>query len=144
VGGRFAIVAASNSAGETCFSFGTRAFANSFKCPDEVPEGVAVRNYLSAEGEAPDAVDYVTIAGLARSDVDRITLTLADGSERELGLNEWRAYAYAASAPGSMPTKLTAYRADGTIVQEDALAVEPLCSTCLPGGAIGARPTPPV
>lgn len=45
---RFAIVAASNGAGETCFSFGTRAFANQFKCPNELPDGVAVHNYLSA------------------------------------------------------------------------------------------------
>jgi hypothetical protein len=127
-GDRFAIVAASNSAGKTCFSFGTRAFANSFRCLDELPERVAVRNYLSAGGGAPDAVDYVIVAGLARSDVARIVLTLAGGSERELDLNAWRAYAYTASAPGSMPTKLTAYRGDGTIVQEDAVAVEPLCS----------------
>lgn len=126
-GQRFTIVAAPNSGGETCFSFGTRAFANEFKCPDELPDGVAVRNYLSAGGAAPDAVGYVIVAGFARSDVARVVLTLSNGSERELSLNAWRAYAYTASAPDQMPTKLTAYRADGSVVQEiDNLVVEPL------------------
>ena len=134
-GERFTIVAGSNGAGEACFSFGTRGFAKSFDCLAELPPGLAVRKYLSAGGATPDVVDYVIVAGFARSDVARVVLTLADGSERQLNLNQWRAFAYTASARTEMPTKLTAYGSDGSAVQEDDIAVDPLC---------GASPCPKI
>lgn len=125
-GQRFTITAGSNGIGQTCFSFGTNAFANRFHCVSDLPAEIAVHNYLSAGGAGPDSVDFVILAGIVRSDVARVVMTHTDGSTQTLSLNRWRAYAYTTSAPDQMPTKLTAYRSDGSVLQEiDNLVVEP-------------------
>jgi hypothetical protein len=81
--------------------------------------------FVSVSGPGPDSVTGATLVGLARGDVKRVDVTLANSSTMTLPLNAWRAFGYAATTPDALPVVVTAYRADGTKIGETALNVSP-------------------
>jgi hypothetical protein len=90
---------------------------------------------VSSGGADPTVVDHVEVIGFVRSDVARVTAVLPDGSEREVPLNRWRGFGFAAAANEGLPHALRALDADGQLLQESPLHVGPLC-----GGAAGPCP----
>ena len=49
------------------------------------------------------------LVGVARSDVDQVEATLADGTQSELPLNQWRGFSYVTSAPDEAAVTVQAY-----------------------------------
>ncbi|MBD0330776.1 MAG: hypothetical protein ICV64_11825 [Thermoleophilia bacterium] len=96
-----------------------------------------IAHFRSEGGPEPRTVGWATILGVARSDVTRLVGTLADGSEVELPLNQWRAFAYS-SAPPRFPTQLVAYGERRRLLGSDEYVIQhvPLGRTALP------RPAP--
>jgi hypothetical protein len=67
--------------------------------------------FTSAE---PDG-NAQSLLGVARSDVDRVEATLADGSQEDLPLNEWRAFSYTSSTPERSAAVVTAYSGGASV-----------------------------
>jgi hypothetical protein len=55
------------------------------------------------------------LVGIARSDVDHVTATLAGGALTELPLNRWRGFSYVASAPEQAAVTVQAYAQGMTV-----------------------------
>jgi hypothetical protein len=55
------------------------------------------------------------VVGVARADVDRITASLADGSNVELPLNQWRGFSYTSSAPAQAAVAIRAYAVGSSV-----------------------------
>jgi hypothetical protein len=51
------------------------------------------------------------LVGMARSDIDRVAVTLGDGSQTDLPLNEWRGFSYLAAAAERAAVEVDAYAA---------------------------------
>ncbi|MFN2471368.1 MAG: hypothetical protein ABR583_10385 [Gaiellaceae bacterium] len=107
---------AASRAGSVCLAAGGRGVLGEFRCLDELlaPRLVAGRepallHYESGGGDRPTRATWSTIVGVARSDVRRVVVRLADGSERELPLNAWRGFAYAGAGKERFPVALLAY-----------------------------------
>lgn len=137
-GSQLTISAGYDGLGRKCFGFTGLGVGRSFDCIDSRLEERAVLPYVSMEGRRFQAVDRATVMGIVRSDVSRVEITLADGSRRELRLNRWRAFAYMAGAPETLPKTLTAYGTNGSILEEVNVSVGPLC-----GGDAGPCPNIP-
>ena len=111
------LLAAAGSGGRPCFSFvaengGTREFA----C---IGEGAsALVRFLSFGGTSLGSVDWVTMIGIARSDVRRVGMVTVDGSEIELRLDRWGAFGYTTGSRAGFPAVLRAYGAAGEVVDE--------------------------
>ena len=154
---RLQIVAARGLGGQVCLASGSVGFAKPFSCIDD-PEtyagGRALIREQVAGGHRGSVVDYTTIVGLARSDVDRVELDLADGRTIELPLNRWGGFGYAAERPQDFPRTLRAYarwtsffRTHDKLVQELSWPVQeldvapsPLCGPGLGPCPEGVRP----
>ena len=119
------LLAARAADGELCFSATLAGAFGAFGCPfrehlfrgggltlptEPPPSLRAVLYWLSVGGAHPRVVDRATIVGIARSDVTRVVVRVRGGAERELPLNEWRAFSYAADRPDELPTALVAFR----------------------------------
>jgi len=63
-------------------------------------------------------IDRVSFVGVVRSDVARVTLVTAKGLERELPLNQWRAFGFTTTSPRFFPAALRAYGGDGSLIEE--------------------------
>lgn len=57
---------------------------------------------------APDGAQQ-QLVGVARSDVDRVEALLADGTEQQLPLNQWRGFDYVAASPDKAAVGVLAY-----------------------------------
>lgn len=55
------------------------------------------------------------LLGIARADVDRVDAVLADGSERELPMNQWRGFSYVASSASTAAVGVLAYSSGSSI-----------------------------
>jgi hypothetical protein len=51
------------------------------------------------------------LVGVARSDIDRVAVTLGDGSQTDLPLNNWRGFSYLAAAAERAAVEVDAYAA---------------------------------
>jgi hypothetical protein len=105
--------------GEPCFTMltelgGTREFSclGSFAAED------AIVRFVGSAGPTIDVINRVTLVGIVRSDVVRVMLVTATGAERELPLNEWRAFRFTTTSPDSFPAALRAYDDDGSLIEE--------------------------
>jgi hypothetical protein len=132
------ISAGYDGTGMKCFGYAQPGVARDFDCMDARIEDFAVLAYVSMGGRTLRSVDRAAVMGIVRNDVSRIELTLVDGSRRELSLNRWRAFAYLSTEGNAMPETLTAYRDDGSVLQEVNVTVDPVC-----GGRAGPCPTVP-
>jgi hypothetical protein len=61
-------------------------------------------------GHRGSVVDYVTVAGVARSDVGRVELELQHGETIDLPLNRWRGFGYSTTDSRRFPKTLSVYR----------------------------------
>jgi hypothetical protein len=129
---RFAVLAARGPSNTVCLSLGGSLFANAFHCLDNRVEEHAIIDYVVRGGSTPESYDYTTILGVLRNDVTRLSVTLDDGSQRDIALNHWRAFAFTANSPDPLPQTLTAYSSDGTALEQKVIGEGPLC-----GGAVG-------
>jgi hypothetical protein len=134
-GERLTISAGYDGTGKTCFGYAQPGVARDFDCVDARIEDFTVLPYVSMGGRTLRSVDRAAVMGIVRNDVSRIELTLIDGSRRKLSLNRWRAFAYLATEGNAMPKTLTAYRDDGSVLQEVNVSVDPVC-----GGPAGPCP----
>ena len=76
--------------------------------------------------------DGAELVGVASADAARVSVVLADGSERELALDEGRGFAYRAAAPDHAATVLLARDTRGSVVATVRLAPPASC-----GGRLG-------
>jgi hypothetical protein len=113
-----ALVAARAHDGATCLTFVTGATASEFSCLGrDIGSGALVR-FVRDGGTRIGTVEWVTLVGLTRSDVARVTLVTAAGAERELSLNEWRAFGFSTASKVDFPAAVRAYAADGSVIEE--------------------------
>jgi hypothetical protein len=98
------LLAAAGKSGRVCFAARTGTSFGGFTCVSLLsPEAMVL--FSLAGG--------TVVLGVARTDVERVVATRADGSERELAPNSSRAFAGA--APGGF-AYVSGYRGDGTLV----------------------------
>ncbi len=105
--------------GEPCFTMltdlgGTREFS----CLGSFAAGDAIVRFVGSAGPTVDVIDRVSLVGVVRSDVARVTLVTAKGVEQELPLNQWRAFGFTTTSPDSFPAALRAYGGDGSLIEE--------------------------
>jgi hypothetical protein len=65
------------------------------------------------------------LVGFTRSDVERVEATLANGDERELALNAWRGFGYAAGSADEAAAELRAFDKDGELVDSREIHTAP-------------------
>lgn len=105
--------------GEPCFSMVTdTGVARSFHCLNSRSGGGALMRYVMDGGTTIGSVEWVSLIGLARSDVARVTLVTQSGAERALNLSRWRGFTYSADSADAFPSSLRAYDADGSVIEE--------------------------
>lgn len=92
-------------------------------------------SYVSMGGAKLTVVDHVEVIGFVRSDVAKVTVVLADGSEQDVSLNRWRGFGFAAATAMNPPKAVRAFDASGRLIDERALEPSPVC-----GGAAGPCP----
>jgi hypothetical protein len=109
----------------------------------------AVMIGMSAGGHRGSVVDYASLIGVARADVGRVELELADGETVELPLNRWRGFGYYATDPKRFPKTLSVYatwssffrKHEKLVGQLPVQQIGGLQPTPLCGGAYGPCPT---
>lgn len=112
--------------GRLCVAEHGTGFAGEFAPLDSfTARNPALVPFVSVSGPGPDSVTGATLVGVARADVKRVDVTLANSSTTTLPLNRWRAFAYAATTSDMLPVAIAAYRADGTEISAMALNVRP-------------------
>jgi hypothetical protein len=113
------LMTARGSAGKPCVSFITdRGGAREFSCFDADTEKGALVRFVGDGGTTLGKVEWVSLVGLARSDVARVTLVTQGGSERKLPLNGSRGFAYSTDVQSGFPASLRAYDAAGLLIEE--------------------------
>jgi hypothetical protein len=123
---QLSIYSAPDGAGNVCLGFTAFGIGRAFHCLNEPGfNRQTIIPYLTMGGRRLGSVDRATVMGVARSDVAQVTITLVDGSKQDLQLNRWRAFAYMAESPETMPQSLTAYRANGSVLQMVDVSVSP-------------------
>jgi hypothetical protein len=100
------------------------------------PGGSALIQFLTFGGATMQSVGHAELVGLARNDISRVVASLANGTEQELPLNEWRGFDYVSGTADTLPTALVAYGADGSKRDTINFAVAPVC-----GGTVGRCPS---
>ena len=114
--GEARLVSASSRSGGICFAVTALGEASSFSCRrPAAQEAMLIR--LVYGGSSPDSVDHATLVGVGRADVGSISVTTSDGTVRAVALNRWRGFGYAAVAPSSLPTAVSAYGKNGALLQ---------------------------
>jgi hypothetical protein len=114
--GEARLVSASSHAGGVCFAVTALGEASSFSCRRPGAQEAALIRVVYG-GSSVDSVDHVTVVGVGRGDVGSISVTTTDGTVRALVLNRWRGFGYAAVDPGSLPTALSVYGKNGSLLQ---------------------------
>ena len=71
----------------------------------------AVAVYTAATPQAGEQ----QLVGVARADVDRADVLLANGSEQQLPLNQWRGFSYVAGSPSTAAVGVLAYSSGSSI-----------------------------
>lgn len=113
------LMAARAVGGEPCVAMvTTTGMARSFRCLSSQPGGGALLRYVADGGTTIGKVEWVSLVGLARSDVARVTLVTQSGAERPLNLNRWRGFTYSADSKDAFPASLRAYAGDGSLIEE--------------------------
>lgn len=113
-----ALIAARGIDGATCLTFVTGGAGSEFSCLGrEIGSGAIIR-FVRDGGTRMGVVEWVTLVGVARGDVARVTLVTRAGTERELPVNAWRAFGFSTASEASFPAALRAYAADGSVIEE--------------------------
>lgn len=105
--------------GDPCIAMVTNTGgARSFSCLTSQDGGGALVRYVADGGTTIGNVEWVSLVGLARSDVARVTLVTQSGAEQTLTLNRWRGFTYSADSKDAFPASLRAYDPDGSLIEE--------------------------
>lgn len=122
--GSRAILAARNEAGVICLGYTRReALASEFQCLADDFASRPLVFWASNGGRTSSSVGWAAVTGVARNDVARIALTLSNGTQQLVEMNEWRGFSYYARSERLIPITLSAYQADGSKVADVALAL---------------------
>ena len=94
------------------------------------PLHVELRREAAGQGRlGPGRVSAFALAGLVRSDVERVAVVLRNGRERSLRLNAHRGFGYDTARSGRVPVSIRAYGRRGVVLSELQVAtVGPGCS----------------
>lgn len=115
------LVTARGPGGLPCVSFVTdRGGARQFSCFEPRGEKGALVRFVGDGGTTIGKVEWVSLVGMARNDVARVTLVTQDGSERQLPLNAARGFEYSTDVQAAFPASLRAYDATGAVLEEIA------------------------
>jgi hypothetical protein len=112
------LIAAQDATGTPCLSFISGGGGRQFSCLNESVSDSAIIRFVADGGTTLDIVRWVTVVGVVRSDVPRLTVITTGGEERELALNQWRAFGYAPASRPDFPTALRAYGSNGSLMEE--------------------------
>jgi len=112
------LIAAQDATGAPCLSFISGGGGRQFSCLEESVGNSAIIRFVADGGTQLGIVSWVTVVGVVRSDVSRLTVVTTAGEERKLALNQWRAFAYAPSSGPDFPTALRAYGTDGSLIEQ--------------------------
>lgn len=112
------LIAAQDATGAPCLSFISGGGGRQFSCLEESVGNSAIIRFVADGGTKLGIVSWVTVVGVVRSDVSRLTVVTTAGEERKLALNQWRAFAYAPSSGPDFPTALRAYGTDGSLIEQ--------------------------
>ena len=112
------LIAAQNATGAPCLSILVGGGGRQFSCLHEGVQSGAIIRFVADGGRTLGAVEWVTMVGVVRSDISRLTVLTIRGEERDLALNQWRAFAYAPGSRPDFPTALRGYGADGSLIEE--------------------------
>jgi len=83
----------------------------------------AALTYVSTTGTSSGEVTSATLVGIARSDVERVVITLANGMTVDLPVNRSHGFAYLGNASTGIPTSATAYAANGIRLSTERLGM---------------------
>lgn len=136
-GHSFALLAAAGRDGGACFALKTRGPLPALECVALLDGRAIVHFSASARRGQPY---WAVLLGVVRSDVERVVVLRADGTEQTLPLNARRAFTYSADSRRTSFTRVSGYAGDGRLVARVAFEGplwSPLCA-----GAAGACPPP--
>jgi hypothetical protein len=112
--------------GRVCVALHPWGAIGPFDCLDSTgSQNDAIIERTADGGQTATVVDHASVVGLARSDVTRVSAKLDDGLEIDLHLDAQNAFAFRADRPDAMPVSLTAYNAQGALLQTVDLHVGP-------------------
>lgn len=112
------LLSARGTAGEVCLSVTSGEISKQFSCMNDPARRRALLTYVASGGSTLGVTDWARIVGLTRGDVSRVTVVLRNGDEKELALNEWRAYRYETDTDAFAPTRIRAYGSNGALIEE--------------------------
>jgi hypothetical protein len=116
------LLSAPDYEGRPCFTAIRNEIATNFDCPGEALVEDAVVTYAIDGGPRIGVKTRAALVGVVRSDAARVTVTLAGGDERQLALNEWRAFSYFAEGAQELPTAVNVYEADGSLIDVESIS----------------------
>jgi hypothetical protein len=110
------LVSASSRSGGVCFAVTAVGETSNFSCRQlDGKDALIIR--LVYGGSSLGSVDHATVVGVGRGDVGSVSVTTANGTVRTLAMNRWRGFGYAAVEAESLPTALSAYGKNGSLLQ---------------------------
>lgn len=109
---RYGILQARSRTGDICFAPAAEGVGAPFQCLTELVSASdrALVVFFRSGGSNLAVLEDATLAGVARSDVTRVVVSLKSGSEIDLTLNDSRAFSYLATTAEAIPRAVTAYR----------------------------------
>lgn len=115
------LLAARNHSGQLCVGAVSSLTTGALSCLNGAVESESVITFQASGGTEIGNTRWATIVGIVRSDVERILISLNDGSQRKLPLTGWRAFAYAADSWNELPVALTSLDSDGAVIHHVGL-----------------------
>jgi hypothetical protein len=123
---RFELVVGVGTDGRLWVGEGGESWATQFvPLERRVARSEALVEFLRYGGPSATATNHAELVGFVRSDVRRVVVTRADGTQAALPLNEWRGFAYSADSATALPTKIQAFDTNERLVDEKAVDTAP-------------------
>jgi hypothetical protein len=122
-GSGMTLVSAPAASGDPCFTFvSDEGATRQFTCIDGASSQDSILRFVGSGGTKIGTPAWVTVVGLVRNDVSRLTVVSNRGKETDLPLNRWRAFQLHATSLEDFPRFLRSYDADGKLIEELATA----------------------
>jgi hypothetical protein len=122
-GSGMTLLSAPASSGDPCFTFvSDEGATRQFSCIDAAPSQDSIFRFVGSGGTTIGTPTWVTVVGVVRDDVARLTVVTDGGKETQLPLNRWRAFEFRASSPSDFPRFLRSYNTEGALIEELATA----------------------
>ena len=111
------LLAARDHSGGVCVGAVSPLTTGALSCLNDLVDSTSVISFQASGGHELGRTSWSTIVGVVRSDVERIRVTLNDGSHEDLRLTGWRAFEYSAESVSELPASLTTLASDGTVIE---------------------------